>query len=219
MKNLYQFKFLLWAMVLSTLFFSTAAAEEGAESQKNWDFQLAPFYIWVATIEGDLSVAKGTVNIGVDLTDLTDQISSAYVANFQGYYKKKWGFFFDYSYVKFSEDGTQGPIYVDVDFGLQLVELDGLYRIELAPGHSLDIKAGARYIEMDPTVKISLVNTREIDNEQNWVDPVVGLRWVWQFADQWNLSVLGDIGGFGAGSASPARRPPNESGNVFNALK
>jgi hypothetical protein len=175
-------------------------AEEGTEGQKDWNFQLSPYCIRLWTVDADLSVANRTVDVKVDLTDLTDQLNAAFVANFQGYYKQKWGFFFDYNYVKFSEGGIQGPISVDVDFRMELVELDGLYRIELAPGHSLDLKAGARYVKLDPTVKVSLINTREFDNDQDWVDPAFGVRWVWQFADRWALNVLGDIGGFSTGS-------------------
>lgn len=200
MKIKNQFKPLWLVVILSCFLCVPAMAAENADAQKNWDFQLAPFYLWMWTVDGDLSAANRTVDIGVNLTDLTDQLNAAYVANFQGYYKQKWGFFLDYNHVKFSEDGAQGPIHVDVDFRLQLVELDGLYRIDLAPGHSLDFKAGARYFKLDPTIKVSVINTREFDNEQDWVDPIIGARWVWRFADQWSLNLLGDIGGFGVGS-------------------
>lgn len=200
MKMLKRLKLLLGVTVLSCLLALPAMANEGNDAQKDWEFQLAPYYLWLWTVDGDLSGAKGTVDVDVDLTDLKDQLSAAYVANFQGYYKKQWGFLLDYNYIKFSEDGTQGPIYADVDFRMQLVELDGLYRIDLAPGHSMDLKAGVRYIKLDPKVRVSLINTREFDEDQDWVDPVIGARWVWQFAEQWSLKVLGDIGGFGAGS-------------------
>jgi len=35
---------------------------------------------------------------------------------------------------------------------------------------------------------------------QDWVDPIVGLRWFWHFTDKWELWLEGDIGGFGVGS-------------------
>lgn len=200
MKIAKRLKQMVWITVLSCLMGMPAMAGENTENQKDWNFQLAPFYLWAWTMDGDITVGSRNQSVKIDLADLTDQLNSAFVANFQGMYKQKWGFFLDYNYIKFSEDGTQGPITADVDLKMQLIELDGLYRMELAPGHSLDFKAGVRYMDLDPTVKVTLVNTREKDDNQEWFDPVFGVRWLWDFADRWQLFVLGDIGGFGAGS-------------------
>ena len=38
------------------------------------------------------------------------------------------------------------------------------------------------------------------EGKQDWLDPFVGLRWRWSFTDQLQLSVRGDVGGFGVGS-------------------
>jgi hypothetical protein len=178
-----------------------AAAEETAAAQEDWQFELAPFYLWVWTINGDQTIGARTADIKVDLTDLASGLEVAFVANFQGFYKNRWGFFIDYNYAKFSEDGYQGPIYLDATIKMHLVEVDGLYRFIPAPDHSLDLKAGARYIGMDPTVKLYPPRRfQEVGESHDWVDPVVGMRWIWQFADQWKLALLGDIGGFGVGS-------------------
>jgi len=176
-------------------------AEDNAEAQKDWQFQLAPFYLWTWTVSGDMTVRDTTADVDVDLTDLVDNLQGALVANFQGFYKNKWGFLFDYNYARFAENTYQGPLYLDVNMTMQLLEFDGLYRLSPKADHFLDIKAGMRYIGLDPTVKIYAPRRyNKVDNKQDWVDPVVGLRWIWQFADQLQLALLGDIGGFGVGS-------------------
>lgn len=39
-----------------------------------------------------------------------------------------------------------------------------------------------------------------MDGSKDWVDPIIGLRWLWGFSDRWSLKLRGDIGGFGVGS-------------------
>ena len=37
------------------------------------------------------------------------------------------------------------------------------------------------------------------DNEQ-WIDPIVGVRTIWQLTPRWSFGAYGDVGGFGVGS-------------------
>jgi hypothetical protein len=37
-------------------------------------------------------------------------------------------------------------------------------------------------------------------SRQDWVDPIIGARYIWTICDQWKLNLRGDIGGFGVGS-------------------
>ncbi len=39
-----------------------------------------------------------------------------------------------------------------------------------------------------------------LDVSKNWIDPLIGGRYLWRFADGWNIIARGDIGGFGVGS-------------------
>jgi hypothetical protein len=44
------------------------------------------------------------------------------------------------------------------------------------------------------------VSPTPLNISQDWTDPVIGGRWIWDFADVWGLIAVGDIGGFGVGS-------------------
>ena len=59
------------------------------------------------------------------------------------------------------------------------------------------LRSGGRYTSFAPEV---LVGPLYVDESKSWVDPLVGLRWVWPFAENWALILYGDIGGFGVGS-------------------
>jgi len=41
---------------------------------------------------------------------------------------------------------------------------------------------------------------KDVDQRKDWIDPYVGLRWKWNFADKWATRLRGDVGGFGIGS-------------------
>jgi len=40
----------------------------------------------------------------------------------------------------------------------------------------------------------------DLSKSEDWVDPIIGLRMIWQLSPRWSVVALGDIGGFGVGS-------------------
>ncbi len=72
--------------------------------------------------------------------------------------------------------------------------MDGFYRFPISH-QSIDFLFGARYYSQDIKVPPTPVALRE-----DWVDPIVGGRWIAPLSEKWTLLIRGDIGGFGAGS-------------------
>jgi len=176
-----------------------------SSDKKDWKFNLAPFYLWAISIDGDATLGANSPDVSADFGDIIDRLDAALIVNFQGVYQNKWGFVLDYKYLSLSDSGTI-PVNIggisfliphDSDFTIHLVELDGFYRVTYQ-NHDFDFKFGGRYTSFDPEVKIGRQNLGE---KQNWVDPLIGMRWIWHFAERWKLFVTGDIGGFGIGSS------------------
>ena len=49
-------------MILSGMVMFTPAAlnaQDTVSKEKNWDFNLAPFYLWAVSVDGDLTTGKG----------------------------------------------------------------------------------------------------------------------------------------------------------------
>lgn len=67
--------------------------------------------------------------------------------------------------------------------------------------HAFEGLGGARYFDMDVEVKAA-GTTVSTGGKQEWLDPIIGLRYIWQISEKWRLSLRGDIGGFGIGDAS-----------------
>lgn len=190
--------FIVGTMVLAPTVMSAGTT---GSSQKNWEFNLAPFYIWGIAIDGDVTSGTNTVPVEVPFSDITDNLEAAFIIHFEGMHKSNWGFLIDVNYLDVSNDvNLPGPFNqsANVDFDATLGEFSGLYRLKHGK-HFYDLIAGLRYTKMENKINIAGGPTL-VDVSKDWIDPLIGLRWVWGFADNWSLVVRGDIGGFGVGS-------------------
>ena len=172
----------------------------GARSQEesNWQFNLAPFYLWAISIDGDLGIRGRTANASIDFSNVWDNLQGVFTVRFNGLYKNKIGFVFDYNYLDLGKEKVSDLVNVDAGFKSQIVNLAGTYRLIDGP-HVLDGVAGIRYTKLDAEVDFNNLQI-SLDGNQDWTDPIVGLRYDYQLADQWTLRLYGDIGGFGVSS-------------------
>jgi hypothetical protein len=181
---------------LCFLIFTGSSFSQEDATEKNWQFNLAPFYLWGINIEGDMKSGPITAPVDVPFSDVFDNLEAAFIVHFEGMYKSQWGFLVDINYLDLGSDMTL-PVGIsqNVDLNLTLAEFSGLYRTQ-RDAHTFDVVFGLRYIEMENTVTV-MGGPTLLDGSQDWVDPLVGGRWIWAFADDWSLIARGDIGGFG----------------------
>jgi hypothetical protein len=79
--------------------------------------------------------------------------------------------------------------------------------VDEAGGSKADLIFGVRTTEIDSHLDLVTTsggslpgNTRSVGDSQNWLDPIVGLRLLFPFADHWTLVGYADLGGFGVAS-------------------
>ena len=186
-------------MGLLLLIISTSAyAKDDPAASGDWEFNLAPLYVWGMFMSGDMT-AKGNTNpVDIDFGDIVSNLSAIFTVHFEGVWEKQWGFLVDFSYVKLGGDQeTRGPT-IHVDLEDIMSEAAGYYRFDMG-AHTVDALGGIRYTHLSPTIGVG--NLPSQTSSQDWVDPIIGLRYIWSFADQWKLNLRGDIGGFGIGSS------------------
>lgn len=192
------------------LFFAintSVMAMANSATEGNWQFNLAPFYLWGISIDGDLSVGTGkgpgvsglSEPVEVPFGDLFDSLEGVFIVHFEAMHKSNWGLLVDVDYLNLGNDFTNGQgMGLKVDLEATLAEIAGLYRIQ-RDAHNFDAIFGVRGYRMDPGV--SLINgPKVVDRSQDWLDPIVGGRWTWNFAENWSVVARGDLGGFGIGS-------------------
>lgn len=169
--------------------FVTPSAKSADDSE--WEWRLTPLYYWSLNLDGGQSA--GASNPPIVLDDFGFRFEGAFSANFEGIYQDRWGFVADMIGVDLSSGNAQRNS--RLNFSYRQAELNGYYRLPVG-GQSFDLLFGLRYYDIDFALFPGAT-----DGARDWVDPIVGGRWNWPLSEEWSLSLRGDVGGFGIGSA------------------
>lgn len=189
----------LTLITFSLLFCSSWASAAESPTSGDWQFNLAPFYLWGVSLDGDMSIGTKTVPVDVSFNDIFDSLEAAFIVHFEAMHKSNWGLLLDVNYLDLSNDlNLPMGIRPNLDLDLTLAEFSGLYRIQ-QDAHNFDLIAGVRYVNIDNTISVAN-GLNLVDGNQDWLDPLIGGRWIWNFAEDWSFIARGDIGGFGAAS-------------------
>jgi len=81
---------------------------EESTSNDDWEFSLAPMYLWAVSIDGDQTVKGTKVDLDVPFSDIFDNLNGALTFHFEGLHKQRWGFFSDLNYIVLEMD--DGPV-------------------------------------------------------------------------------------------------------------
>jgi hypothetical protein len=191
------FLFSIVAALIATVMFTAPVFAAGDKGDDAWHFDLAPFYLWAASVEGDFGVGPISSSLDASFGDIVDNLDMVFTAHFEAR-KGAYGLIFNLDYLNLGHEATLpvGPK-LKIDFKNTMVEFDGFYRIR-KDAHNFDLLAGLRYTKQDTSITLKPGPSAGAD--ESWWDPIIGARWQFGFADGWSLSTRGDIGGFGVGT-------------------
>src|SRR5262249_33631152 len=179
---------------------SIARAED--DDPTAWHVTAIP-YLWAAGLYGDVTVHGADAHLDASFVDLFDHTDT--LVGLQGHLevtRGPFGAYGDFFYVRAKVEDA-GAIGLDVTSRMWIVEFGAQYRVldtttDRVPGLTLDLYAGGRYtnleLDLDPATGPSL------NQQVDWIDPLVGARLGVHFSEHWFLLISGDIGGFGVGS-------------------
>jgi hypothetical protein len=174
--------------------FPVAANAQGATDR--WAVELTP-YLWAAGLDGN-TAAEGTGSeIDTDykffsLDNLDFALGTAVEAR-----KGRWAVLGDAMYVEFSDAFDRAPN-SEVDVSGGFVETVGA--MQASNGRPLELLFGLRYVALKSTVDIAPVPRASA--RESWLDPIVGLRFAYDFNERWSVTLRGDIGGAGISANS-----------------
>jgi hypothetical protein len=183
-------------------------AREGdaAPQGDSWEFSLTP-YAWAAGVKGDVTVRNIATSTDASFGDVLDALDGGLMAHLEAS-KGDWAFFADGLYLRLSDDakGPRGFLKADVELEQAVLELGGVYRVwQRTDGDgrkfSAGVLAGARYNYLKGMLDLT-VGPRSFEREgsKDWVDPFVGARATFDLTKRLELTLRGDVGGFGVGS-------------------
>jgi hypothetical protein len=181
----------------------------GLEGVSPWTFQLAP-YMWMAGAKADLTAGPIETSGEASFGDLLKNLDVGAMLRFEARHDR-WGIMLDGLYMRLNSDAKVRlanrrirGLSIDATMEMSILEAAGFYRFGEGPV-TVDALAGIRYFSIDVEMDISrrwTILDREVNASQDmeWIDPIVGGRMVWNLADDWLLTLRGDLGGFGIGS-------------------
>ncbi|MDF1586806.1 hypothetical protein [Marinimicrococcus flavescens] len=190
------------------------AAPAGAAEllSEDWQFNLTP-YLWALSIEGDVTVKGVEASPSVSFNDILDNLNYAIMLEGDAR-KERIGLFANVIYADLGDSGTVGPgpgLSIKADAKMTIAGAGAYYRLgpwnldreagASGPRLVVDPYAGIRYTYMDTDLGFRRIE-RDVGADKHWVDPIIGVRTLWELTPRWNVNVLGDIGGFGISGAS-----------------
>jgi hypothetical protein len=169
-----------------------------------WHFIAAP-YLWVVDTSGTIKIGPIVQEIDLPFDAILSQLQGAFILHFEAN-KKRWGAVTDFSYVSAAKGGAlQIPrpdgSTASGDVGLKLLFWEAWPHYRLGEGRNVfDIIGGIRYYRISTDIDFSQIGGPTRGLAVDWVDPIVGGRWIGQVHPKVRLTARADFGGFGAGS-------------------
>jgi len=186
----------IFILSLASFFSTVAVASE-------FEFELEP-YLMASAIDGDAGVGRVTgADVAVGFDDILETLELAGMIHFEAHHSNGWGVMLDYGFMDLGQD-ISGPLGGVIEASVRQGVLEALvtrrYSIE---NGSIDYFAGIRWWDNDIEVKVDpsiISGSKTVSVDQDWVDPVIGVRWISGLTENWQLHLRGDVGGIGVGS-------------------
>lgn len=164
-----------------------------------WRVHLA-LYAWLQSLDGDITTGGNTVPLSLDFDDITDYLDMSLMGAF-GVNYGRWGFLLDMNYAELSTNlptplGIAAP-FVSFKQEQWLVNAVGSYALVRNGVTELDVYAGLRLNALDVDLGVNAIT---LGGSQEWIDPIIGLRFQQQLSSSFFFRAIGDIGGFGVSS-------------------
>jgi len=171
-----------------------------------WSFALAP-YLWMIELDGNATVGGIKTDVDVPFKDSLKDLS--FGGMLLGTVRKgRFGFSLNGVFTRVSPDDEVGGVDIDTTSDLAQLAAAPFYRV-VDWTYRTDADGTPRRFYLEPyagarlnylRVELEIRGGRQFDQNQTWVDPIVGTRFGLDLTDNWLLAGAGDVGGVVTGS-------------------
>lgn len=197
------------SVLCSLLFLVTLSPSDivASNGQDSWVYHITP-YAWLAGQKGTVATLPGLPPADIDISfadDILGNINGALMLVGEAR-KGSFGFSMDVAYTDIESDAAiPGQYFSTITSQTKtwMVSAAGFYRLLETDRAFLDGLGGLRYWSVDSELSLSggPLGTLGIDNREDWVDPIVGLKGRTMLGpSKFFLNGFFIVGGFGAGS-------------------
>jgi len=167
------------------------AQETGSDE---WQFQIAPLYLWAMNLDGTMQLGGGpTGEFEVNFNDAFQNLETAFTVHFEAS-KGRWGLLADVMYLNLKGDQAIPGPGETAEIRIKNLILEGAVGYQVAD--RFWIIAGLRYFEIDPTVNFQVLP--DIDPSTSWTDAFAGIIWRPKLGNRWTMDARFDIGAGGS---------------------
>jgi hypothetical protein len=202
---------------------SAEATPPSPPPEPRWEVIVSP-YVWAQSIDGHVTVHGVKADLDVSFRDILERLDVAFMGVVEVRYDE-WRLTADVVWADLSDDSSRqtltGRVKTNVDVRFIVAEFLAGRRVFSGSASWLpwgrrsddprridvDLFGGARYWTLKSEIDIRtpgvvLPGRIHTSASSDWVDPVLGTRLRLDLTDRFGLTLRGDIGGFGVGSAS-----------------
>ena len=181
-----------WGLALALL--ATLAGAGEAVADDGWEWGITP-YAWLSDISEDLLV-DGSVVGGNDLSfsDVLDTLEGSLMLHVEGM-GERWGVFGEIFYVDIRDEEVHEPLIIDAQVEETTLELGVVWRAFSSDDRAFDVLLGARQFQVDERYTFTQGDDEPVDArvDEDFLDALVGARYVRLFGDRWLVSASGDF--------------------------
>ncbi len=165
----------------------------------DWEVTIAP-YLFMTSINGDSTVGRVEAPVDVSFKDILKNLRMGAMLRTEAR-KGQWGGIVDLFYARLGPNNKRENAIIERLRVEQLVlEIMGFYRLPMNTG-AVDLYGGVRIWDINIDLHLrDDISEDPIRRGGNWVDPVLGMRYIVPFSDRLTGSFAVDVGGFGVGS-------------------
>lgn len=173
--------------------------------QSTWEYE-ATVYLFTAETKTSIANSDRKIQSTLSFSDALDNLDFAFMGTF-GARKGKWSILADYMYTDLSfGEATPGDAFGELKADVTTQILNGYvaYRIYDDPAAQIDVAGGFRWFSTDSNLTLTpgKEKGRSASVDNDWIDPVIGLRARVPLSDRWTATAFFDYGGFSSDSES-----------------
>ncbi len=182
------------------------AAAPAFAQDTGWHYS-ATSYLWFPETRTRVQTSRGPAETELSVQDALENLDMGVMLTAEAR-RDRWSLVGDLIYldVDGSAPSPFGLLFSEVAAESKLTSISAyaLYQVWANPQHNLDLGAGLRAGKADVTMtfRAGALPQQQLRFKDDWIDPVIALRYTGQIAQGWTTNLALDYGGFGIGSAS-----------------
>lgn len=174
------------------------------ESDEGWRHSITPYLYLPVSTQGTSTIDGVSGDIDLSLSEVLDLLQGAASVRYEGW-NGDWGIQSDLYYVYIGEDGNlPGPAAADLELDVRqtYLTLAGSYRFAKGVNsggnnYAADVSFGVKWNRLKQEINFGSPISRTLGGTEEWIEPMIGLRYAVDLNEDWRLGARVDLSGFG----------------------